>query len=534
MGIYLTRRSLLRVMRGVGLVAAASWPDLGNAAAPVSRGELQFGAPQPFSFDRLRHQARSLSQQPFRSTATPHPALLDKITYDVFQQIHFRSNDALWRHGKKPFPVEFFHLGKYVRKPVRLYAVSDGTARQIRYSPDLFDYGHSGLRGSAPPDLGFSGFRVMNSDKEKTDWLAFRGASYFRSSGPLNQYGMSVRGIAVDTAVADHKEEFPRFTEFYLEEPADRSDTVVVYALLNGTSITGAYRIACRKRRTIVMDVHAELFQRKRIEQLGIAPLTSMYWYSETNRRLGTDWRPEIHDSDGLAMWTGSGERIWRPLNNPPHVQTNTFADHNPRGFGLLQRDRNFDHYLDDSVYYNRRPSVWVEPKGDWGKGAVTLVELPTDGEIDDNIVAFWNPQREAEANAEWRLDYRLHWVAQEPFLPAVARVVGTFLGRPGIPGQHKKRDPNGRKFVIEFTGGPLAGMKQRFDIEAVVSTSRGEVHNRHVLKILGTADWRAQFDLHVLGKEPVNLRCYLRLGHKTLSETWLYQYFPGNYGFNC
>lgn len=526
MSIDLTRRQFVLALQALGILAPTCW------AAPVLAAGLGFGPPHAFSFGRLRSRAARLARQPFKPTPVPDPALLDKITYAVYQQIQYRKRDALWRGSGHPFPIEFFHLGKYARRPVTIHALAHGQARRILYSPALFNYGNSGLRGQMPSDLGFSGFRAMNVGGEKGDWLAFQGASYFRSAGPLNQYGLSARGIALDTAVPGVQEEFPRFTEFWLEEPAGADQELTVYALLDGPSITGAYRIACRKHGAVVMDIHAELFQRRGIKQLGVAPLTSMYWYSETNERTGSDWRPEIHDSDGLALWTGSGERIWRPLNNPPSVQTNSFEDHDPRGFGLLQRDRNFFHYLDDSVYYNRRPSVWVEPRSSWGHGAVMLVEIPTDDEINDNIVAFWHPGREASPGARWDLDYRLYWVAQEPFLPSAARVVSTRLGRPGIPGQHEKRDPHGRKFVIQFTGGPLKDMKQRFDIEAVVSASRGRVHNRHVLKILGTDRWRADFDLHVLGEAPVDLRCYLRLGNKTLSETWLYQYFPGNYGF--
>ncbi|HKJ94172.1 MAG TPA: glucan biosynthesis protein, partial [Gammaproteobacteria bacterium] len=244
------------------------------------------------------------------------------------------------------------------------------------------------------------------------------------------------------------------------------------------------------------------------------------------------DWRPEIHDSDGLALWTGAGERLWRPLNSPPHVQTNTFQDHGPRGFGLLQRDRNFDHYQDDGVFYNRRPSVWVEPKGGWGRGAVLLLEMPTSDEIDDNIVAFWVPEEPARKGDHRSLDYLLHWVAQEPYPPSAAHVIATRIGRSGVPGQHAKRDPDGRKFVIDFRGGELTAMKQRYDLEVVAEASRGEIRNSHALKVVGTDYWRASFDLHARGEQPVNLRCYLRLGDRTLTETWIYQYFPAGHPF--
>lgn len=525
MSSFWTRR---RMLQTIAALSATPWLGLDLASAAT---QLPLGKPEPFSWDALRKHAQQLATGKYQPTPQPYSKLLDTIDYDTYQKIQFRPQDALFTQPGDAFAVQFFHLGRYAQQPVAIYTIEDGHARTVEYSPALFNYGSTGLAQKVPKDLGFAGFRVMNSGKEPGDWLAFQGASYFRSAGPLNQYGLSARGIAVDTAVAGDSEEFPRFTAFWLEEPHKQADTIVIYALLDGPSITGAYRFHCHKGRTVVMDVHAELFQRAKIDRLGIAPLTSMYWYSETNARRSPDWRPEIHDSDGLAMWTGSGERIWRPLNNPLHVQTNSFFDQNPKGFGLLQRDRNFDHYQDDGVFYNRRPSVWVEPRGDWGAGAVMLVELPTNDEIDDNIVAFWVPNKTAAAGTSWSFDYKLYWSAAEPFMPSVARVVATRIGRSGVPGQHAARDPNGRKFVIDFTGGPLAHMKQRYDVEVVVRASRGHVDNAHALKVVDTPLWRTSFDLHAAGKELVDLRCYLRLGKQTLTETWLYQFLPGDYG---
>ncbi len=238
---------------------------------------------------------------------------------------------------------------------------------------------------------------------------------------------------------------------------------------------------------------------------------------------------PEIHDSDGLSLWTGKGERIWRPLINPPQVQTNTFQDENPKGFGLMQRDRDFADYQDDGAWYDRRPGIWVEPKGDWGAGAVELVEIPTDGEIDDNIVAFWRPAGDARPGLHKSFDYRLYWQDGEPAWPSdVARVTATRLGRGGIPGQNPApRDRH--KFAVDFTGGTLSQMQQRFDLTPVASTSRGRIDNGYVIKVMGSDRWRALFDLEVEGGAPVDLRLYLKLGDKTLSETWLYQYFPAS-----
>jgi glucans biosynthesis protein len=280
------------------------------------------------------------------------------------------------------------------------------------------------------------------------------------------------------------------------------------------------------------MDVDCTLFVRAAVSRFGIAPLTSMYWFSETKKETAIDWRPEVHDSDGLEMWTGSGERLWRALNNPPYIIVSAFSDNNPRGFGMMQRDRVFDHYL-DGVNYDRRPSLWVEPlpgpQGEgWGKGAVQLCEIPTDDEIHDNAVAMWVPEKPVPAGAELTLAYRLYWVADGPFPHKLGRVVATRLGRGGQPGQPR---PKGvRKFVVEFLGGPLVDLAYGVVPEMVVTTSRGSLKGYHLVEAAPDGvpgHWRAQFDLTVDGTEPVELRGYMQSGGQTLTETWMFQYHP-------
>lgn len=525
MKIKLTRRELLSAIAGLAVVSPLEIRWALAASGPPLAG------PVPFSFEQLRERARGLASRAFRPAPASHPKFLESIDYDTYQKIRFRREQALWANDPAAMPVELFHLGRYAKQPVAIHLVEDGRARRVHYAPSLFDYSATDLAGEVPTDLGFAGFRVLNPGEASGDWLAFMGASYFRSAGENSQYGLSARGIAVDTGVPERQEEFPRFIAIWLEQTQQSDNSITVYALLEGQSLTGAYRIDCHKEAAVTMDIHAELFQREDIAQLGIAPLTSMYWYSETNHRRGTDWRPEIHDSDGLALWTGQGERIWRPLNAPPHIQTNTFLDHNPKGFGLLQRDRDFDHFQDDGVFYDRRPSVWVEPKGEWGDGAVHLLEMPTDDEIHDNVAAFWVPKQPARKDTRWNLDYRLYWVATEPYLPSAGRVVATRIGRSGIPGQHAQRPVNGRKFVIDFTGGSLDELEARYDVAVIVRASRGAIENPYALKVVDTGRWRAAFDLLADGTEPVDLSCHLRLGEQALTETWVYQYFPGNHG---
>ena len=514
------RRDFLARAAGAGFVLGAGLP---RALAQSAPADLQFGPGQPFSYEVLRARAKALAAAPYEAPKPPVPALIHSLNFDTIQKIRFRPQFALWPGG--PFPVQLFHLHRYVTLPVKLHVVRDHTARELIYSPRYFDYGETGLAQKLPPDLGFAGFRLMDGPKAKSDWLAFQGASYFRSCGDENQYGASARGLAIDTGMAK-PEEFPRFTEFWLAE-SEKPAAVTIYALLDSPSVAGAYRIEASRPGGALTVVHTDLFARTDIERLGVAPLTSMFWYGENIDRKRPDWRPEVHDNDGLALWTGKGERIWRPLINPPSVQTNSFLDSNPKGFGLLQRDRDFANYQDDGAFYNKRPSLWVEPVGNWGDGSVQLVEIPTDDEINDNIVAYWVPHAPVKKADAFSFDYRLYWQSHEPhFPPDIARVVATRVGRGGRPGDIPA--PKDRtKFVIDFAGGPLADMAARYDIEPVATVSHGTIETPYVIKIVGTPRWRAVFDVHVEGKKPVDMRCFLRLDGKTLSETWLYQFFP-------
>jgi glucans biosynthesis protein len=477
------------------------------------------GPPSPFSFDQLRAQAEAAARRPY---APPPPApQLAAVDYDAIGSIAYRPDKTLWA-GQGDAAVRFFHLGRYANRPVRIYAIEGGQARQVLYSEGLFDVRDAALaRRLAGASHGFAGFRAMDAGRE-SDWLAFQGASYFRSSDPFDQYGLSARGLAINTATAG-PESFPDFTAFWLER--DAGGQLVVYAALEGREVAGAYRIANRRGPGgLVQTIDCALFFREPIERLGVAPLTSMFWYGENGGPPVRDWRPEIHDSDGLAIWTGTGERIWRPLIDPPRVLTDSFADKGPRGFGLLQRDRVFDHYQDDGVFYDRRPSAWVEPLGDWGPGAVELVQIPTDDETSDNIVAFWTPAAPVRAGDRMDLSYRLHWGAEEPVAPGVARVVATRIGEGGRPGQ--PRPPNVKTLVVDFEGQGLTGLDRNSGVTPVVSITRGRLENAAAYPIAGTPRWRLMFDVTVLDPDSADLRAFLRRNDAALTETWTYQLF--------
>jgi glucans biosynthesis protein len=523
----LGRRSLLGAT--AALVLARLPAALAQSQETSTEGAgLRLGPRQPFAFEALIARAAELAKATYTAPPQPKPALVQQLDYEAHGKIRFRPDHALHADGPGIYPATFFHLGRYFPKSVRMFTVSNGNAAEILYSPGYFEMPEDSVARGLPEDAGFAGFRLHEArtrdDWKTQDWIAFLGASYFRAIGALGQYGLSARGVAIDTATAK-PEEFPDFVEFYIAPALRPKEPVRVYALLDGPSITGAFGFEIRRGAGVVMDIESRLFARRNIERLGIAPLTSMFWFAEYNRGYRVDWRPEVHDSDGLALWSGSGERIWRPLNNPRQTVTSSFLDESPRGFGLLQRDRELEHYL-DGVNYHRRPSLWVEPLGHWGRGAVQLIEIPTDDEIHDNIVAFWAPEAPVRAGSSYDYRYRLHWLADEPYpAPGAARVVATRLGRGGEPG--KPRPEGVRKFVVEFAGGPLETLTNEAKVDPVLTTSRGAISYVFAERVPGTPRWRAQFDLRASGSEPVELRGFLRSGQQTLSETWAYQYRP-------
>lgn len=519
------RRSLLK-----SAAAAAALGLIDAKTAEAAAKGLQFGAPSVFSFDLLKAQARKLVTEPFVGPPHPAPSIVEKIDYEAWGKISFDVNQALYAKGPGQFPVSFFHLGKFFPKAVAMHVVEAGQAREIIYDPDYFEMPADSPARLLPKGAGFAGLRIQEArgsalDWHHNDWVAFLGADYFRAIGALHQYGLSCRAIALDVAVDDKPEEFPDFTHIYIDESGPRNG-LTLYAMLEGPSIVGVCKIEAVRGTGVVMDIDQLLCLRRDISRFGVAPLTSMYWFSETIKPTAIDWRPEVHDSDGLAMWTGRGERVWRPLNNPDRTIASAFLDDNPRGFGLMQRDRNFDHYL-DGVFYDRRPSLWVEPKGQWGKGAVQLIEIPTDDEIHDNIVAMWVPEKPVSAGSELNFAYRLYWLADQPDPGDIARCVATRLGNGGQPGQPR---PKGvRKFMVEFLGGPLADLPYGAKPEPVLWASRGTFSYIYTEAVPDDVrgHWRAQFDLTVTGTDPVEMRLFLRSGSKILSETWTFQYHP-------
>lgn len=519
---FLSRTS--QAITATGLATGLPWlSSLAQAA-----GLKPVGKAQPFDYAMLKGQARDLSAKPYRPRSTALPPGISNLDWDQHQAIRFRDDHALWGDDKLRFVAKFFHLGLFFKTPVRMHEVSNGQAQELAYDPAMFDYGKSGVQGDKlPADLGFAGFRLNFHTDPVRDVAAFLGASYFRAVGGEWQYGQSARGLAIDTAQT-FPEEFPDFIGYWLEKPDPKAPSLTVYALLDSPSVSGAYRFVITPGDTQIMDLDVALYPRKTIARLGIAPCTSMFQTGENDKRMAWDWRGEIHDTDGLAMHSGTGEWLWRPLTNPAQLQFNTFQDDNPRGFGLMQRDRNFDHYQDDGVFYEKRPSLWVEPKTGWGAGTVQLVEIPTVDETFDNIVAFWNPRDKPQAGQELLFSYRLHWGGEPPAARGpLARCVATRTGIGGVVGQ--KRTAYTRRFAVDFAGGDFALLSAKAQVKAVITVSRGTVELTSARPLDAIKGWRAMFDLRPDGDStaPINLRLHLQVDGQALTETWLYQWTP-------
>lgn len=495
-----------------------------SAGWALYRGRA-FAQAKPAAFDRnwLMQKARALAAKPYVKRSRELPKELERD----WNQFTFRPGHALWSKSDSRFAVQFFHRSNLFRERIDVFEVVNGKATPVLFDPAMFDYGNTGIHPEKlPRDLGFAGFR-LHFDREARDVTAFLGASYFRAVAGNYQYGLSARGLAIDSGNVHRAEEFPVFTCYWLERPAKGSSTLVVHALLDSESVTGAYRFAITPGKTQVMDVDAALYLRKPIERLGIAPGTSMFQCGENDKRISYDVRPEVHDSDGLSMWTGNGEWIWRPLTNPSQVAWNAFVDQKPRGFGLLQRDRDFESYQDDELFYERRPDLWVEPRSDFGKGSVQLIEIPTNDETFDSIVSFWCPEQSAKPGDELKYSYRLHWTLKPPAVPQLASTVAT---RFGLGGPVAKRTHYAGRFCVDFAA---EGAQPSAAIEPVVQVSRGSVElaSAHVVDVGGGVPkrYRAVFDVVPpdASTDRIEIRMFLRSAGHPLTETWLYHWFP-------
>ena len=481
--------------------------------------------PRPFTFATVKRLAEARAAAPYRIRSTPLPRALVRLSYAQYRQIHFKPDAALWR-GTSRFDVEFYHRGFAFTRQVRIFEVLPSGVRQVRYRPSMFTFGPGVPRMRLPDSLGFAGFSAhypLNSPAHQDPVIAFLGASYFRVLGRNQVYGVTARGLAVDTATVGG-EQFPYFTDFWLVRPPPKAHTMKLYALLESRSLAGAYRFVVRPGAITQVTVTATLYPRAHIAKLGIAPLTSMFLYGVNSaRRRFYDWRPQVHDSDGLMMHTGSGEWLWRPLKNPSRLEVNRFMDDNPLGFGLIQRARNFADYEDPAARYERRPSYWIQPLGDWGRGGVELVEIPGTDDTNYNIDAYWVPSAPVIPHRPISFSYVLSaYLHSGERWPPGGRAVATRFG-PVMRGTHAVAGM--RRVLIDFSGSELGGLQASQPVRAEVTAQGASVSRISVQRMPENGAWRVAFDVKPTGSQSVNLSCYLELYGSPLTETWTYQW---------
>ncbi|MBJ2261091.1 glucan biosynthesis protein G [Pseudomonas sp. BF61] len=478
-----------------------------------------FGAGQlwAFSLDDVSAKAKELAGQKYEAPRSNLPNEFREMKFADYQKIRFRNEKAEWAEQKTPFKLSFYHQGMHFDTPVKINEVTATDVQEIKYDPTRFDFGDVKFDPKATDQLGYAGFRVLypiNKDDKQDEIMTMLGASYFRVVGKDQVYGLSARGMAIDTALPSG-EEFPRFTEFWIERPKPGDKHLVIFALLDSPRATGAYRLILRPGTDTIVDVKSQMFLRDNVSKLGVAPLTSMFLFGANQPSKVLNYRRELHDSSGLSIHAGNGEWIWRPLNNPKHLSVSNFSVENPRGFGLLQRGRNFSQYEDLDDNYDKRPSAWIEPQGDWGKGSVDLVEIPTADETNDNIVAFWSPAELPKPGEPLDIAYRLHWTLNDaPFhSPDSAWVKQTLRSTGDVKQSNLIRQPDGSvAYLVDFEGPSLKALKPDAAVRSQVSVGEnGEVVENSVRYNPHTKGWRLTLRLKIkdAGK-PTEMRAAL------------------------
>jgi glucans biosynthesis protein len=476
------------------------------------------------NFDYVRKLAAERAASPYQEPDRKLPERLATLDYNDNREIRFRPDMALWRKEELPFQLHLFHRTNAAREAVQIREFSSTHVQTIPFIRDFYNYGRLGDLGWMRSSTGYAGFRIhhpINRPDVYDELIAFHGASYFRALGANQIYGLSARGLAVDSGVPGKIEEFPVFTDFWIGKPRPDAKSLTIYAILDSARVAGAYEFVVKPGRDTVIEVRAELNFRAAVDLPGYAPLTSMFWYGKNSNRPPDDPRPEVHDSDGLMLQSADGTHLWRPLQNPVDIVNTDLRTTKPVRFGLVQRDRTPTHYEDFEARYHERPSAYIEPIGDWGAGAVRLVELPTRNEYGDNIVAYWVPDSKPGPDKPVAFAYRMTWALDQPKDDGLARVLSTRTGHLPAAGQ-------GRLFWIDFAGADI-GERDPANLAAEIKVGPGyRIRHQTIIRHPGIDGWRVALQIETDGPpRPVELRCYLRDGYQPISETWVYTWIP-------
>jgi glucans biosynthesis protein len=533
----LDRRTLLAGLAlsaaGVTGEALAQQGQGGPGAAPQA---AQRPAPPqaPFGYDDVVRRARDVSAAPHDGQIPPLPEQLARLDFDAWREIRFRPERSLLANAGGRFRLQLFHLGHLFLKPVTINTVKDGVATPIPYTASLFDYGRTRFDKPLPVNMGFAGFRVhfpLNDPRGSDELLSFIGSSYFRWLGRAQKYGLSARGLALGTGLLDNKEEFPFFREFWIDTPDANTDSITIYALLDSPSVSGAYKFVFHPGPDSPVDVEATLFPRKPLQFVGMAPLTSMYFLGENDRHMNApnkydEFRAELHDSDGLLVHTEKGEWIWRPLRNPLIQEVHNIPVNDVRGFGLMQRDRRFEHYQDIELAYEERPSYWIEPLGKWGEGRIELIELATKDETFDNVIVAFVPNKTIEPGKPFTFAYRMRSMTDGAELHRLGRAVNTFTAPAFALGSAEAQRANTRRFMVDFAEGDMAyHLNQPQAVEIVASATDGKVLRTFLVPNPAIKGFRAMIDVELDPQKHTYVTCSLKSGPRVLTETWTWSW---------
>jgi len=516
------RRDVLKI--GLGSMAAGMsglFPLAGDlvgvALAQSAPPGFAFGSPSPFQASVVTDTARALAKQPFKPISTDLPAPFRNLTYEQYVAVRGKPGTALWANETLGFALEPLHRGFIFSSPVEINIAGQGQARRLIYDPALYDFGKLSVRGDIG-DIGFSGFRVLTPQDGKgfAEIATFQGASFFRAVAQGQNPGTMARALSIKTA-DPRGEEFPMIRTFWIERPTLADDTLVIHALIDSESVSGAYRFTLRPGEATIIDTECTLFPRVGVNNFGLATMSATVVSEAIDHRRPDDVRLTLAEIGGVQMSTGNNEWIWRPTSNRETLQISTFVDEHPRGFGFLQRDREFDHYEDDNQHWELRPSLWIEPIGDWGAGGLQLIEIPSDSEANDNIIAYWRPRQPLIAGNETSFAYRQFWCWYPPEQPALAIVTDTRSGR-GSSGRQ-------RRFLVEFTGDFLGDPQQSQAVKPMLTATPGTITSIRQFPLPSTKVYRVLFEFDPGNEVSSEMRLVLEADSKPVSETWLYRW---------
>ncbi|TMP74371.1 glucan biosynthesis protein G [Pseudoalteromonas sp. S1608] len=512
--------------------------SLWGTNSAIAATSLEAAIPQSSLFDVLSARAKKLAEQDYIAPKEIQLDALNSIDYQDYRSIRFKQDQSVWK-DEGLYELQLFHPGFLYKTPVKINIVDQNAKlSRLPFSTEFYQYDGTAAhlkdeiaKSIEGTQLGHAGFRLhypLNNDDYKDEVMVFQGASYFRLVGPNQVYGLSARGLAIDTAQTSG-EEFPSFKEFWLVKPTPEQTNITIFALLDSPSVAGTYKFEIDPNTQTSVSVDMQIFARKDVKKLGIAPLTSMFYHGENSTKFFDDYRPEVHDSDGLLTQSQEGNWVWRPLNNPSQLSVTSFSYENPKGFGLAQRDRDFNNYFDIEAHYHDRPSFWIEPQGEWGNGRVELVEIPTDTETNDNIVSYWVPEKPFKAGEALKFSYKISTFNDYLSQNNLAKVARTRIGSAALPGEDNPPPKSHRQFTVDFTGPDINQLSEKLVLSADLQLTTGEARDITVQKLPKSLGWRVAFKVAPKDSNPVDMRLSLKLRNKAVSEVWSYVWYPND-----